>query len=65
MPFFVAQTTFRSVQEHFSGFTCREPTLNPTNPNYRPSDWERDHINTFRNKPDTTELIGERDTSTG
>jgi HAMP domain-containing protein len=65
VPSFVAQTTFKSVQEHFPDFTYREPTLNPTNPNNRPSDWERDYINTFRNKPDTTELIGERDTPTG
>jgi HAMP domain-containing protein len=65
VPSFVAQTTFKFVQEHFPDFTYREPTLNPTNPNNRPSDWERDYINTFRNKPDTTELIGERDTPTG
>lgn len=65
VPSFAAQTTFKGVQANFPDFTYREPTLNPTNPNDRPADWERDFIETFRQKPGTTELIGERDTPTG
>ena len=65
VPSFVAQTTFRTVQAHFPDFTYREPTLNPTNPNDRPADWERDIINSFRNNPNQRELMGERDTPTG
>lgn len=65
VPFFVAQTTFKAVQARFPDFSFREPALNPTNPNDRPADWERDIINSFRNDPKQPELIGERDTPTG
>lgn len=65
VPSFVAQTTFKTVQKHFPDFAYREPALNPTNPNDRPADWERDIINDFRNNPGLHELIGERDTPTG
>jgi protein-histidine pros-kinase len=65
VPSFAAQTTFRDVQASFPDFTYREPTLNPTNLTDRPSDWEADYINAFRNQPGTKELIGERDTPTG
>ncbi len=65
VPSFAAQTTFRDVQAHFPDFTYREPTLNPTNLTDRPSDWEADYINLFRNKPGLKELTGERETPTG
>ena len=65
VPSFVAQTTFKTVQARFPDFTYREPTLNPTNPNDRPADWERDIINSFRNNLTLPELVGERDTPTG
>jgi protein-histidine pros-kinase len=65
VPFFVAQTTFKAVQARFPDFSFREPALNPTNPNDRPADWERDIINSFRNDSHQPELVGERDTPTG
>jgi len=65
VPSFAAQTTFKDVQTRFPDFTYREPTLNPTNLTDRPSDWESDYINTFRNKSDLKELTGDRDTPTG
>lgn len=65
VPSFVAQTTFKTVQARFPDFTYREPTLNPTNPNDRPADWERDIINSFRNTASLAEVVGERDTPTG
>ena len=65
VPSFAAQTTFKDVQKNFPDFTYREPTLNPTNLTDRPSDWEADYINAFRNNAATTELIGERETPTG
>lgn len=65
VPFFSAQTTFNNVQTRFPDYTYRDPTLNPTNLTDRPSDWEADYINAFRNKPDLKELTGERDTPTG
>ena len=65
VPSFVAQTTFRDVQTHYPDFTYREPTLNPTNLTDRPSDWEADYINAFRNKAGLKELTGDRETPTG
>lgn len=65
VPSFAAQTTFRDVQARFPDYTYREPTLNPTNLNDRPADWESDEINAFRNGPGLDELVGERDTPTG
>ncbi|MGE4046704.1 MAG: DUF3365 domain-containing protein [Acetobacteraceae bacterium] len=65
VPSYVAQTTFKTLQARYPDYTYREPTLNPTNPNNRPADWERDYINSFREKPDLTELVGQRDTPTG
>jgi HAMP domain-containing protein len=65
VPSYVAQTTFKALQARYPDYTYREPTLNPTNPNDRPADWERDYINSFRDKPEIAELSGERDTPTG
>lgn len=65
VPSFAAQTTFKDVQKQFPDFAYREPTLNPTNPSDRPTDWEADYINTFRNNKGTKELVGQRDTPTG
>jgi HAMP domain-containing protein len=65
VPSFAAQTTFKDVQTHFPDFTYREPTLNPTNLTDRPSDWESDYINAFRNKAGLKELTGDRETPTG
>jgi HAMP domain-containing protein len=65
VPSYVAQTTFKALQAQYPDYTYREPALNPTNPNDRPADWERDYINSFRDKPELAELAGERDTPTG
>lgn len=65
VPSFAAQTTFKTVQARFPDFTYREPALNPTNPNDRPADWERDLIDSFRNDSKLPELVGERSTPTG
>lgn len=65
VPSFGAQTTFKDVQKQFPDFAYREPTLNPTNPADRPSDWEADYINAFRNNKAAKELVGQRDTPTG
>lgn len=65
VPSFAAQTTFKDVQASFPDFTYREPTLNPTAPVDRATDWEADFINSFRNSDAKRELIGERQTPTG
>ncbi len=65
IPFFAAQTTFKDVQAQFPDYTYREPALNPTNLNDRPTDWEADYIHAFRDKQGLKELTGVRETPTG
>jgi HAMP domain-containing protein len=65
VPFFAEEATFRDVQKRFPDFSYRTPALNPTNLADRPTDWEADYINAFRNNPETRELSGDRLTPTG
>lgn len=65
VPFFAAQATFKDLQRSFPDYSYRNPALNPTNPTDRPTDWEADFINSFRNDKARRELVGERATPTG
>ncbi len=65
VPSFAAQTNMRALQANFPEYAYKEPTLNPTNPADRPTDWEADIIGTFRQQAATTELVTERNTPTG
>jgi protein-histidine pros-kinase len=65
IPFFAAETNFKTVQEKFPEYLYKEAALNPTNPADRASDWEADIIDSFRNNPSQKELIAERETPTG
>ncbi|WP_239992168.1 c-type heme family protein [Rhodopila globiformis] len=65
VPSFVAQTTFKTLRAQYPDFTYREPALNPTNPTDRPTDWEADFINAFRDKSGLKQLTGDRETPTG
>jgi HAMP domain-containing protein len=65
IPSYAAQTNFRLVQRKLPEYSYREPTLNPTNPSDKATDWEADIINDFRNSPDKTELVMTRETPAG
>ena len=65
VPSYAAQTNFRTVRNDHPDYTYKEAALNPTNPADRALDWEADFINSFRNTPGQTELIGERQTPSG
>lgn len=65
IPFFAAETNFKTIQKKFPDYVYKEAALNPTNPADRASDWEADIIDHFRNNPGQKELIAERDTPTG
>jgi protein-histidine pros-kinase len=65
VPAFAAQTTFKTVQAAFAGYTYREPALNPTNLSDRAQDWEADVIGSFRNEPTRQEMVIDRDTAVG
>ena len=49
----------------YKQYEYREPTLNPTNLNDKPADWERDIIGAFRAGAVQPPIFGERDTPLG
>jgi HAMP domain-containing protein len=65
VPSYSATETFNKLHDKYPEYSYKEATLNPTNPRDRSTDWEADLINEFRNNPEKTELIGERDTPAG
>jgi protein-histidine pros-kinase len=65
VPAYAATETLNTLHKKYSDYGYKEATLNPTNPRNRAGDWETDLIRVFRESPDTTELVGERDTPTG
>jgi HAMP domain-containing protein len=65
VPAFATQSVFARVQKLNPAYTYREPALNPTNPNDRPSAVEIDLINRFRTDPKLEELTGVRDNGAG
>jgi HAMP domain-containing protein len=65
VPAFAAQNIYKRVQDINPAYTYREPALNPTNLNDRPTPVEVDLINRFRADPNLTELTGIRDGNVG
>ena len=65
VPAYSATEIFNGVRRKFPEYAYKEATLNPTNPSNRAVDWETDVVNEFRNNPQHTEIIGERDTPAG
>jgi protein-histidine pros-kinase len=65
VPAYAATEVFNDMRKKHPDYGYKEATLNPTNPRDRASDWEADIVQTFRQAPETDELVGERDTPTG
>jgi len=65
VPAYSANQYFTQLRKKYPDYSYKEATLNPTNPVNRATDWEADIIRHFRQFPDQTELIGERDTPNG
>jgi protein-histidine pros-kinase len=68
IPFFGAQTTFNNLRKanpDYANYTYREAALNPTNPEDRISDWERDVIYWLRDHPSEAQHSDDRVTATG
>ncbi len=65
VPAYAATQVFAYVHAQYPAYDYREPTLNPTNPADRPTDWETDIINAFRANPQLATFDGERDAPTG
>jgi protein-histidine pros-kinase len=62
---YAAKKNFDVLHGKFHDYTYREAALNPTNPEDRAIDWEADIINEFRNTPEKTEIVLERETPLG
>ena len=56
---------FGQLHKKFPDYSYKEAALNPTNPTDRATDWEADIIRRFRDSPELTEVVGERDTPNG
>jgi protein-histidine pros-kinase len=65
VPFYAATQNFLRLHEARPLYEYDEPTLNPTNPRDRATDWEADLIAHFRNEAGAHQLSGERDTPMG
>jgi HAMP domain-containing protein len=65
VPAFGATEQFDVLHSKLPDFSYKEATLNPTNPRNRAVDWEVDIVNSFRQSPDSTEIVGERETPLG
>jgi hypothetical protein len=65
VPAISANQYFANLRKKFPDYSYKEATLNPTNPVNRATDWEADIIRYFRQSPQQTELIGERETPNG
>ena len=65
VPAYSANEYFKQLCKKFPEYTYKEATLNPTNPINRATDWEADIVNSFRQSPGQTEMVGERDTPNG
>ncbi len=65
IPAYAATETLAELHKKYPDYDYKEATLNPTNPRDRAADWEADLVNTFRNRADSKEISGQRDTPTG
>lgn len=65
VPSFASAQVLRALNRKYPQYVYRQAMLNPTNPSDRAVDWEADLIAKFKQQPDSSELIGQRDTPTG
>lgn len=65
VPAYAATQSFDKLRKNHPEYSYKEATLNPTNPRDRATDWETDIVEAFRNNPDQSQIINERNTPTG
>jgi HAMP domain-containing protein len=65
VPAFGAMSTFNKLKQSYPDYAYREAALNPTNPEHRATDWERDIISYLRDHPDQKQFKGQRETPVG
>lgn len=65
VPAYSAQEIFRTLKKKYPDYAYKESALNPTNAADRAIDWEADLVHRFRENPEQSEIVGERDTPDG
>ncbi len=60
-----ANEYFKLLHKKYPEYSYKEATLNPTNPSDRATDWEADIVRMFRQYPEKTEFVDQRDTPAG
>lgn len=65
VPQYSATEVLASLRGKYPEYSYKPAMLNPTNPRDRAVEWEADIITQFRNDPERTEFIGQRDTPSG
>jgi protein-histidine pros-kinase len=65
IPAFAATEQLQQLLKSYPDFLYKEATLNPTNPRDQATGWETNVVNQLRSKPETKELIGEREEENG
>jgi HAMP domain-containing protein len=60
-----ANEYFKLLHKNYPEYSYKKATLNPTNPGDRATDWEADIVRMFRQYPEKTELVDQRDTPAG
>lgn len=55
----------RELRKSYPDYSCKEATLNPTNPRDRATDWDADIVNRFRQVAIEKEIVAGRDSPTG
>jgi len=65
VPQYSATEVLASLRGKYPDYSYKPAMLNPTNPRDRAVEWEADIITQFRNDPERTEFIGQRDTPSG
>ena len=65
IPSFSSMEVLAALRGKYPDYGYKPAMLNPTNPRDRAVEWEADVIQQFRNQPQRTEFVGQRDTPTG
>ncbi|HEX3139630.1 MAG TPA: DUF3365 domain-containing protein [Rhizobacter sp.] len=65
VPAYSSSEVLNARRKNHPEYAYKPAMLNPTNPRDRAQDWEEDVIQQFKQAPDKTEFIGQRDTPAG
>ena len=65
VPAYSSSEVLNALRKNHPEYAYKPAMLNPTNPRDRAQDWEEDVIQQFKQSPDNTEFIGQRNTPAG